>query len=122
MRTAKLYFYGFLILLFVIFILQNYSTLTYSVSLRLNLGILALESVPLPFILIAPIIFFAGLLLATVIGWVERRRLSKELKQLKGILREPESKTVPHEEAPAPSSPPSETGNLTSETKPSAPS
>jgi uncharacterized integral membrane protein len=120
-RTLKLYFYGLLVLLFVIFIIQNYSTLTYSVSLRLNLGILALESVPLPFFLIAPIIFFAGLLLATVIGWVERRRLSKELKQLKGSLREPELKTVPHEEVPSPS-PPSETGNLTSETKPSIPS
>jgi len=119
MRTAKLYFYGFLVLLFVIFVIQNYSTLTYSVSLRLNLGILALESVPLPFFLIAPVIFFTGLLLATVIGWVDRRRLSKELRQLKGGLREPESKTAPHEEPPAPSSPPGETGNLTSETKPS---
>ena len=122
MRTFKLYFYGLLVLLFVIFVIQNYSTLTYSVSLRLNLGIMALESVPLPFFLIAPIIFFAGLLLATVMGWVERRRLSKELKQLKSGLRQPEPKMAPHEEAPAPSSPPSGTGNLTSETKTFIPS
>jgi uncharacterized integral membrane protein len=121
-RTFKLFFYGLLVLLFVIFVIQNYSTLTYSVSLRLNLGILALESVPLPFFVIAPIIFFAGLLLATVIGWVERRRLSKELKQLKSGLREPEPKMAPHEEASATFSPPSETGNLSSKTKTSIPS
>lgn len=122
MRTFKLYFYGLLVLLFVIFVIQNYSTLTNSVSLRLNLGILALESVPLPFFVIVPVIFFAGLLLATVIGWVERRRLSKELKQLKRSLREPEPKAVPYEETPAPPSPPGETGKLTSESKTSIPS
>jgi uncharacterized integral membrane protein len=92
MRTVKLYLYGFLVLLFVVFVIQNYGTLTYSVSLRLNLGFFSLESVPLPFFLIAPLIFFAGLLLATLIGFFDRRRLSKELKQLKSTLREYEIK------------------------------
>jgi hypothetical protein len=83
MRTFKLYFYGLLVFLFAIFILQNYSTLTYSVALRLNLGFLSLVSIPLPLFLVAPLFFFCGLFLATVIGWGERRRLSREIKQLK---------------------------------------
>jgi uncharacterized integral membrane protein len=95
LRTLKLYLYGALILLFAVFIIQNYGTLTYSVSLRLNLGFLALESIPLPFFLIAPLIFFAGIFLATLIGFPERRRLSRELKQAKADLREAEQKKAP---------------------------
>lgn len=92
MRTLKLYLYGLLILLFALFVIQNYGTLTYSVSLRLNLGFLALESIPVPFFLIAPLIFFAGIFLATLIGFPERRRLARELKQTKAALREAEQK------------------------------
>ena len=83
MRTIKLCFYGLLVVLFSIFILQNYSTLTYSVVLRLNLGFLSLMSVPLPLFLAVPLFFFCGLFLATIYGWGERRRLSREIKQLK---------------------------------------
>lgn len=112
MRTVKLFFYGLLGMLFVLFVIQNYSTLTYSISLRLNLGFLTLESVPLPFFVIAPILFFSGLLLATVVGLVERRRLSKELKQLKAEQHEPLPKVKSLEElSPAPV-PASETGDL----------
>lgn len=99
MRTIKLFFYGLLAVLFVIFVVQNYSTLTYNVSLRLNLGFLTLESIPLPFFVIAPILFFSGLLLATLIGLVERHRLSKELKQVKAVLRMAEQKTGLREES-----------------------
>jgi uncharacterized integral membrane protein len=100
MRTFKLYFYGLLVLLFAIFILQNYSTLTYSVALRLNLGFLSLVSIPLPLFLVAPLFFFCGLFLATMIGWGERRRLSKELKQLKSVRAEskPESRPETRQE------------------------
>ncbi len=66
MRTIKLCFYGLLVLIFAIFILQNYSTLTYSVALRLNLGFLSLMSVPLPLFLAVPLFFFFGLFLATI--------------------------------------------------------
>ena len=92
MRTIKIYLYGLLVLIFAIFVIQNYSTLTYSVSLKLNLWVVSLESVPLPFFLIAPLIFFCGLLLATLISWGERHRLSKELKSTKNALREAEQK------------------------------
>ena len=99
MRTIKMFFYGLLAVLFVVFVVQNYSTLTYSVSIRMNLGFLLLESVPLPFFLIVPILFFSGLLLATLIGLVERHRLSRELKQVKAALRLAEQKTGPLEES-----------------------
>jgi hypothetical protein len=92
LRTLKLFLYGFLILLIALFVIQNYSTLTYSVNLRLSLGFLALESIPLPFFLIVPLVFFAGVLLATLIGFPERRRLSRELKIAKAALRDGEQK------------------------------
>ena len=88
MRTLKLYFYGLLVLIFAIFILQNYSTLTYSVALRLNLGFVSLVSIPLPLFLAVPLFFFCGLFLGSIIGWGERRRLSKEIKQLKSTRPE----------------------------------
>jgi uncharacterized integral membrane protein len=95
MRTLKLYLYGLLVLLFAIFILQNYPTLTYSVALRLNLGFLSLVSIPLPLFLIAPLFFFCGLFLATIIGSGERRRLSREIKQLKSSRPEPKQESRP---------------------------
>ena len=60
MRTVKLFLYGFLTVLFIIFIVQNYSTLTYSISIRLNLGFLTLESIPLPFFSDRAYPFFLG--------------------------------------------------------------
>jgi hypothetical protein len=100
MRTLKLFFYGLLVLIFAIFILQNYYTLTYSVALRLNLGFLSLMSVPLPLFMAVPLFFFFGLFLGTILGWGERRRLSKEIKQLKSL--KPESKEFKPESRPEP--------------------
>ena len=111
MRTLKLYFYGLLVLLFVIFIIQNYYTLTYSVALRFNLGFVSLVSIPLPLFLVAPLFFFCGLFLATMIGWGERRRLSKEINLLKSARQEPrkepkqEPKPAPKQEPPKPEPP-----------------
>jgi uncharacterized integral membrane protein len=95
MRTLKLYFYGLLVLLFVIFIVQNNFTLTSGVTLRLNLGFLSLVSIPIPLYLIVPLFFFCGLFLATIIGAGERRRLTREIKQLKSILPEPRPEPKP---------------------------
>ena len=97
MRTFKLYFYGLLVLLFIIFIIQNYYTLTYNVAFRFNLGFVSLVSIPLPLFLVPPLFFFCGLLLATIVGWGERQRLSKEVKQLKSTQQEP--KQEPKKEA-----------------------
>ena len=117
-----MFFYGLLAVLFVVFVVQNYSTLTYSVSIRMNLGFLLLESVPLPFFLIVPILFFSGLLLATLIGLVERHRLSRELKQVKAALRLAEQKTGPREESGPSTAPPSETEDPSLEHKTPDPS
>jgi uncharacterized integral membrane protein len=97
MRTLKVYFYGLLVLLFAVFILQNYTTLTNSIALRLNLGFISLISVPLPLYLIAPILFFSGVFLTTVIGWGERRRLVREIKQLKTPSRQEPQKELKQE-------------------------
>jgi uncharacterized integral membrane protein len=91
-RTIKLFFFGLLFFLFLAFIIQNYSTLTFSPSLRLHLGIVLLESVPLPFYLLALMLFFSGLLLATLIGFFERRRLKKELRELKNNYQQLEKR------------------------------
>ena len=95
MRTLKLFFYGLLVLIFAIFILQNYYTLTYSVALRLNLGFLSLLSVPLPLFLAVPLFFFFGLFLGAIFGWGGRRRLSKEIKRLKSLRPESEKEFKP---------------------------
>jgi putative membrane protein len=105
MRNLKLFFYGLLILLFIIFLLQNYSTLTSSHSLRLNLGVLLLESVPLPFYLVVVLTFFSGLFLAALMGVFDRRRLTKELKEARNLNLDLEKKlksqTPPREALPA---------------------
>ncbi len=101
MRTLKLYFYGLLVLVFAVFILQNYYTLTAPVALRLNLGFVSFVSVPLPMFIVPPLFFFLGLILATLIGSGERRRLSREIKKLKSHRPEPQPEIVP-EERPAP--------------------
>jgi putative membrane protein len=107
MRNLKLFFYGLLILIFIIFLLQNYSTLTSSHSLRLNLGVLLLESVPLPFYLVVVLTFFSGLFLAALMGVMDRRRLTKELKEVRNLNLDLEKKlkslTPPRETPPAPS-------------------
>lgn len=110
MRTVKLFLYGFLVMLVVLFIIQNYDTLTYGVSIRLNLGFLTLESIPLPFFIIVPIFFFSGIILATGIGLIERHRLSKELKQVKTDLQESKQREKLLGELSSSPVPPSETG------------
>lgn len=122
MRTVKVYLYGFLLLLFVIFVVQNYATLTYSVSLRFNLGFFSLESIPLPIFIIAPFLFFSGLLLATLMGLAERHRLSKELKQLRGNLQRGEPRMKPEEDASHGPAAPIETEASPFEEKKSTPS
>jgi lipopolysaccharide assembly protein A len=106
-----LFLYGLLGLLVVLFVIQNYTILTYSISIRLNLGFLTLESIPLPFFVIAPILFFAGVLLATGIGLIERRRLSKELKQVKTDLQESKQREKPLGDLSSPPVPPIEKGD-----------
>lgn len=83
MRLFKVYLYGFLVLLFVVFIIQNFQTLTQGISLRFNLGFVSLVSVPIPLFLLAAFLFFGGVVLTTLIHWAEKRPLIKEIKFLK---------------------------------------
>jgi uncharacterized integral membrane protein len=92
MRTAKRLFYALVFLIFLLFIFQNYSTLTSSHSLQLNLGLFLLESVPLPFYLIVILSFVFGFLLASLIAFFERRPLKRERKELRDRNRELETR------------------------------
>jgi|GEM_PF-4540607 uncharacterized integral membrane protein len=83
MRIFKVYLYGLLVLLFVVFIIQNFQTLTQGISLRFNLGFISLISIPIPLYLVAAVLFFGGVLLTSLIHWAEKRPLVKEIKILK---------------------------------------
>lgn len=81
MANLKFILYALVFILFLIFIVQNYPTLTASHSLRLNIFLADLETVPLPFYLIALILFFLGFILATLLRIPRSRRTKKELKE-----------------------------------------
>ena len=87
MSNLKLFFYILLLLLLLVFVLQNYATLTANHSLHLNLGLVNLESVPLPFYLTAFLLFIMGFLLAGLLYFFKSLRLKKEIKSLQNLNR-----------------------------------
>jgi uncharacterized integral membrane protein len=87
MSNLKLFFYILLLLLLLVFVLQNYATLTANHSLHLNLGIVSLESVPLPFYLTAFLLFFMGFLLAGLLYFFRSLKLKKEIRSLQNLNR-----------------------------------
>jgi uncharacterized integral membrane protein len=87
MSNLKLFFYILLLLLLLVFVLQNYATLTANHSLHLNLGLVNLESVPLPFYLTAFLLFVLGFLLAGLVYLFKTHNLKKEIKSLQILNR-----------------------------------
>jgi len=87
MSNLKLFFYILLLLLLLVFVLQNYATLTANHSLHLNLGLINLESVPLPFYLTAFLLFVMGFLLAGLVYFFKAHNLKKEIKSLQNLNR-----------------------------------
>jgi len=87
MSNLKLFFYILLLLLLLVFVLQNYATLTANHSLHLNLGLVNLESVPLPFYLTAFLLFVLGFLLAGLVYFFKTHNLKKEIKSLRNLNR-----------------------------------
>lgn len=87
MAGLKFILYALLFVFFLLFIIQNYATLTASHSLRLNVGLTSLETVPLPFYLIALILFFMGFLLASLLQYPRSHRVKKDLKESKLTAR-----------------------------------
>ena len=87
MSNLKLFFYILLLLLLLVFVLQNYATLTANHSLHLNLGLVNLESVPLPFYLMAFLLFVMGFLLAGLLYFFKAHHLKKEIKSLQNLNR-----------------------------------
>ena len=103
MSSLKLAFSVVLFLLFLVFVLQNYATLTANHSLHLNLGLVNLESVPLPFYLMAMLLFLMGFLLAWLVHFFKSHALKKEIKSLQNLNRalENERDTLKDRSAPA---------------------
>jgi uncharacterized integral membrane protein len=87
MSNLKLTFSIVLLLFFLVFVLQNYATLTAGHSLHLNLGLVNLESVPLPFYLIAMLLFLMGFLLAGLLNFFKSLALKREIKSLQNRNR-----------------------------------
>ena len=102
MSNLKLFFYILLLLLLLVFVLQNYATLTSSHSLHINLGLVNLESVPLPFYLTAFLLFVMGFLLAGLLYFFKSHTLKKEIKSLQQLNRalENERDTLKDRSAP----------------------
>lgn len=102
MSNLKLTFTLVLLLLLLVFVLQNYTTLTANHSLHLNLGLFNLESVPLPFYLMALLLFFMGFLLAGLLHFFRSRPLKKKIKSLQNLNRalENERDTLKNQLAP----------------------
>jgi uncharacterized integral membrane protein len=103
MSNLKIFFYILLLLLLLVFVLQNYATLTANHSLHLNLGIVSLESVPLPFYLTAFLLFVMGFLLAGLLYFFKSRNLKKEIKSLQNLNRTLEAERERLKNRPDPS-------------------
>jgi uncharacterized integral membrane protein len=102
MSNLKLFIYILLLLLLLVFVIQNYATLTTNHSLHLNLGLVNLESVPLPFYLTAFLLFFMGFLLAGLLYFFKAHNLKKEIKSLENLNRALETERQRHEDRSAP--------------------
>ena len=87
MSHLKLFFYILLLLLLLIFVFQNYATLTANHSLHLNLGLVNLESVPLPFYLTAFLLLVMGFFLAWLLYLFKAHNLKKQIRSLENLNR-----------------------------------
>ena len=82
MKTLKTVILGVLIVLFILFVVQNYPTLSQSQTLKLNLLLTTLETPPLMLALMLTACFVLGFFVAFLIGYAQRRRLRKDLRQV----------------------------------------
>jgi len=113
MASLKFVLYALLFILFLIFIVQNYTTLTAPHSLHLNLALANLETVPLPLYILALILFFMGFFLALLLGVLSKQRLKKELRdcrsQKKDLEKQWQDRVKPDQQTlqpPAATAPP----------------
>lgn len=110
MANLKFILYALLFILFLLFIVQNYVTLTAPHSLRLNLVLTHWETVPLPLYLLALLLFFLGFFLALLLNVLPKQRLKKELRdcrqQKKDLEQQLKTRQGPVNQTASPSSKP----------------
>jgi uncharacterized integral membrane protein len=101
MANLKFILYALLFILVLLFVFQNYSTLTAPHSLHLNLALANLETVPLPFYVLALILFFMGFFLALLLNVIPKQKLKKELRdcrqQNRNLEQQLKNRPVPAE-------------------------
>lgn len=76
------------VVLLVIFVLQNGEQLTKPVDFRLDLYVEEVSLGPSPLYSVLLITFFTGLLISGVLGWIQRLRRRAENKRLNRLLME----------------------------------
>jgi uncharacterized integral membrane protein len=108
MANLKFILYALLFILFLLFIVQNYVTLTAPHSLRLNLVLAHWETVPLPLYILALLLFFLGFFLALLLSVLPKQRLKKELRdcrqQKKDLEQQLKDRPAPAERTASPPS------------------
>lgn len=94
MNYIKALIISAVVALAIVFMIQNMDALSHPLSLRLNLLFYNFESAPFATYLIILLSFFVGLLIASLLGIVERARLrgrikakQKEVDSLQGELQ-----------------------------------
>ncbi|MEW6266389.1 MAG: lipopolysaccharide assembly protein LapA domain-containing protein [Thermodesulfobacteriota bacterium] len=83
MKTAKAVGLGLLIILAVVFIVQNLKALTHAETFRFDLLLVSVQTPPLMTALILLLCFGLGFLAAYALGFSDRRRLKKTVNALK---------------------------------------
>lgn len=82
MKTVRAVLWGVFIILLVLFVVQNLGVLSHSEPLHLNLLVVSLETPALPLFMLLALCLIIGFLVAYGLGYVQRRRLKKTIKDL----------------------------------------
>lgn len=93
MRYLKTFIICLAVALAIVFMVQNIEPLSHLLSIHLNLFFVQFQTTPYPTYMVILLAFFVGLLVASLLGVVERHRqrgrikaLNKELKNLNDEL------------------------------------
>ena len=83
MKTAKAVLIGLLVILIVVFVVQNLQAFSHTISLRLNLLFTTIETPALATALLLLLCFALGFLASQAITWPQHRRMKKSVKSMR---------------------------------------
>jgi len=82
LKTLKSIIISLTVIILVVLIIQNLAVLTKGEVFRINLIFASLKTPPLQIYLLLAVFFVLGFALAYVTGFMQRRRLKKNIKEL----------------------------------------